>query len=284
MIFLWAKRLLLGVALLAMAFAAVIVATTHPEPLTPTEIARLTIGLNEAAAIGVPHDYLMRAEMRISNRALLLKVEAGLQLDTAESRAYRKIYQAVLQENQKFLGSFDAELTVLPDYAMQIDNNIESQGIAGRHDHHDVSARRNFASLLHALAALEQSSTSIGRIRNANLAQKELVDLISHLGVAPHTISVPYQVPDVPWPDQLMGAEFEKMVRAFKAAQFVDVHSQAYWADIDDALAAYTTLILAVQERIMARTSRWERRFAGRFLSLQTLPPPVDLNRPLRRK
>jgi hypothetical protein len=167
---------------------------------------------------------------------------------------------------------------------MDMANNVETMGIAGQHDHHDVSASANFAALLGSLDALDHASNAFSRIRYANAAQKDLVDLISHMGVAPHTVSVPYVAPTKAWPDAEVGGEFEGMMRAFKEAQFEPVNSIPYWAAIDLALKNYAALILSVQTHVVGHTQTWERRVAGRFLSPQTLAPPVDLNRPLRRK
>ena len=201
-----------------------------------------------------------------------------------ESLEYRHVFQAALQENQRFLSAFDSELTILPDVCMAMPNNVASLGIAGLHDHHDVSARANFSAILHSLEQLDAADNSFSRIRYTNAVQKDLVDLISHMGVAPHTVSVRYIPPEVPWQDIELGAIFEEMMKSFKAAQFEEVNSPPYWSAIDVALAKYSELILALQDRIVARTSSWERRIAGRFLSPQTLAPPVELNRPLRRK
>ncbi len=239
----------------------------------------LTQALIEAAAIGVPHDFLMQKDVRLQHLALLEKVESGALLTPAESLEYRKIFQATLLESQSFLAAFDRQLSVLPDHAMDAANNVESHGIAGRHDHHDQSARSNFRELLTSLEQLDQARTPVGRIFYANAAQKDLVDLISHMGVAPHTVSVPYEAPDRPWPDAALGSVFEEMLKAFKAAQFEPVNSPAYWQHVDEALARYNALILAVQERVVAKTARWERRIAGRFNAVQTFAPPVDLKR-----
>ncbi|MCB1382341.1 MAG: hypothetical protein KDJ73_05315 [Notoacmeibacter sp.] len=262
-------------------------ALTNPEPWTGEEVHRLAIQLNEAAAIGVPHGYLASAEDRRQNGALLAKVEEGAVLDAQASAAYRRAYQAILAENQSFLARFDAELSVLRDHAPDIANNDGGAGIPGRHDHHDLSARRNFSGLLSSLQSLDEAkgiAAGQQRIVTATRAYKDLVDLISHLGVAPHTVSVPYKPAPKPWPDARLGNSFEAMLAAFKEAQFEPVNSPAYWAAIDRGIAAYEALILAVQERIVERLQPWERRFSGRFLSPQTLAPPVTLDRVLRKR
>jgi hypothetical protein len=261
-----------------------VVAMTNPDPWSAVDVKRLTLGLNEAAAIGVPHDFLMGREVRTAHLALLQKVEAGEVLSENDSIEYRHIFQNVLHDSQRFLSIFDAQLTIMDDVEMARSNNIASQGIAGHHDHHDISARRNFAAMLDSLAGLDQASNPFSRIFYANAVQKDLVDLISHMGIAPHTVSVSYAPPETPWADDELGKKFEAMTKAFKGAQFALVNSPPYWAAVDEALAQYDGLILAVQARVITLTSSWERRVAGRFMSPQTGAPPVDINRILRRR
>jgi hypothetical protein len=281
---LWAKRIISFAAIVFFAVAAIILFKSNPQPWPPEDVRKITVGLNEAAAIGVPHDFLMRKEMRADNLALIEKVEQGTELSAAESTTYRALFQTTLQESQKFLSWFDAELSILPDQSMEISNNVNTMGIAGRHDHHDISARKNFAALLKTLADLNKADGSFARIKLANAAQKDLVDLISHMGVAPNTISVPYVPPENPWPNPELGEHFEAMMMAFKKAQFAAVNSAPYWQAVDEALSHYAALILAVQKQVQVHTSVWQRRIAGRFLAIQTLAPPVSIDRPLRRK
>lgn len=279
---LWLKRLF---ALLALSFVlafALVVARTNPDPWSQEEISQLTKALNEAAAIGVPHGFLLKSEERKAHLELIEKVENGVVLTVVEGLEYRRVFQKILFDSQKFLSAFDTELSVLPNHAMHMNNNIQNTGIVGNHDHHDLSARANFAGLLHSLEMLGQATSAFGRIRHANAAQKDLVDLISHLGVAPHTVSVPYVAPQEQWQDYELGEIFEAMLKDFKAAQFVPVNGPAYWAAVDAALAKYALTIATVQQRVISHTTSWERRLAGRFLSMQTLAPPVDLDRPLR--
>ncbi|MCA0423456.1 MAG: hypothetical protein LCH61_09050 [Proteobacteria bacterium] len=284
MSFRWFWRLgavgLTGVA----AGGLVLVLRTSPESIPKPDIRTLATGLNEAAAIGVPHFYLLSDDERKANGALLARVEAGEPLDAADSAAYRRVFQNVLFQSQKFLSRFDAELTVLDNHAAHAPNNVAAEGITGHHDHHDVSARLNFAAMIENLRQLSGADSTFARIRLANVVQKDLVDLISHLGVAPHTVSVAYVPPAEPWSDPALGAIFEAMLVAFKAAQFEPIHSPAYWAAIDRALDLYADLIFAVQGRVQAATSPLERRISGRFLSPQTLAPPVDLDRPRRKR
>lgn len=212
-----------------------------------------------------------------ANSGLLADVESGVILSKDNSVRYRHLFQDILHEHQNYLARFDAQLSVIADHAMQTDNNTQGQGISGHHDHHDLSALANFEEMLLSIEKLNTSRTFISRIVYANFVQKDLVDLISHVGVAPHTVSVGYEAPDQPWLNLALGAQFEAMLKAYKSAQFELVNSPQYWAAIDQGQSAYGLLILSVQEIVFSKTARWERRIAGRFLSLQTLAPPVDL-------
>jgi hypothetical protein len=273
--------------ILVFAFASVVLVVllrSTPEPWVANDLSNLTRQLNEAAAIGVPHDFLMDKKIRSTNDPLFAKVEAGIELNEEESRQYRVLFQSILHDSQGFLGAFDRELSVVSDHAMERPNNIAGSGIGGLHDHHDISARKNFSKLLASLESLDMAGSAMSRIFHANAAQKDLVDLISHLGVAPHTVSIGYEKPDAPWPDGQLGMLFEEMVLHYKQAQSERVNSLAYWTAVDEATAKYAALILAVQDRIWSKTSAWERRVAGRFNAVQTFAPPVDLARPLRKK
>ena len=279
------KRVLAGI-LGALGLAAAHVSAFDPGPMSEVDITAWTQRLNEAAAIGVPHGFLMDEPARLANTALLTKVEAGSELTADESRQYRQLFQSILYDNQQFLSAFDNELTVLQDVAPETANNCLSLGIAGLHDHHDVSARLNFAAIIMSLDRLNAARGPLGvltRIAAANAALKDLSDLIGHLGVAVHSLSVPYAEPETPWKDAALGGLFETMLVEFKAAQFETVNSPGYWAHVDKALAAYGGLVSTVQARIGRDASPLEQRIAGRFLSLRTLAPQVDPAIPMRR-
>ena len=66
--------------LLAIALALLFYSTS-PDGWSEEEISRLTKGLNEAAAIGVPHGFLMDDDVRQAHAALLSRVEEGTVLD-----------------------------------------------------------------------------------------------------------------------------------------------------------------------------------------------------------
>lgn len=273
------KRMLLLLLVLLLVFFAF----TRSSPWQKPELDALVLQLNEAAAIGVPHDFLMKAETRIANLALLQKVEQGAVLTEEESQIYRHLFQTVLQQSQSFLARFDGELSVLPDHDMAHANNVSGYGIAGLHDHHDLSARRNFVALQDELRQAEQATNPVSRVLALNAVQKDLVDLISHIGVAAHTVSTPYESPTQPWREVELGELFESYIKHTKQAQFAAIHSPAYWQGVDEALADYTGLIIAVQNRLKAASSPVEMRIAGYFNGFQTLAPPISLHRKLRR-
>ncbi len=276
-------KIILAVLVIAV---SVVVLGTSPVPYTRIEISNWTVKLNEAAAVGITHNSLLNDSQRSLHSALLVKVETGAALTEQESAKYRAVYQTGLQENQKFLSTFDGELSVLVDYEIKLENNIHTRGIVGAHDHHDLSARRNFNQLSLALKTLENSKGALQfpqRIAAINSTYKNLVDLISHLGVAPHTISVPHQIPNALIGNSQQGVQFEAMLRAYKGAQFELVNSVLYWLQIDEALRHYDALIFDIQNRVVKASSSWERKVAGRFMSLQTFAPPINKTPKLRR-
>jgi len=274
----WRRALKMGGALLAVGLAAffIFAFTSSTRPFARDEITSLVDRLNEGAAIDTPHRRLIDSDRRIANAVLLGTVESGRVLSSAESKAYRLLYQETLRENQRYLALFDGELTVRQDHGIGERNNVDGTGIEGAHDHHDASARANFAKLLSSLRAIETADGVLGtltRIRQARSAYKNLTDIVLHLGTAPHTKSVAYQKPDRPWPDQGLGARFESMLEAFKAAQFADVNSAAYVAAVHRALDGYDEIVAETQARVGRRLGPVEQRLAGRWLSLQSLSP-----------
>ena len=283
----WLKYTVWSVITLVLAIPILLVLTRSSLPLSDWEISSHATRLNEAAAIQIPHFFLMDDVQRNDNLALLLKVEVGQVLSASESATYRSLFQKTLFDGQRFLGRFDGELTVLQDVEMESANNVGSLGINGNHDHHDVSARRNYKDVEIALLQLDSSQGFLGsfnRIKAINLAQKSLADIISHMGVAPHTISVPYRLPGQLWREDVTSGTFENMVRAYKDSQFLEVNSAAYWEKVDEAVAGYALLVHQVQNRLWQKSAWWERRIAGRFLDFQTLAPQIDENIPLRKK
>jgi antitoxin (DNA-binding transcriptional repressor) of toxin-antitoxin stability system len=265
-----------GILVVLLLATAIIVALWQDStPYRPDQVRRLTTLLNEEAAVATPHRSLMTDEQRQQHSELLRTVEAGSELPADRSTAYRELYQAALRNNQSRLGIFDPNLTVETNHRMQEANNVGGKGIPGDHDHHDFSARSNFATLTEALGRIEAADGLFGsltRVGHANRAYKNLTDIILHLGTAPHTVSVGYRPPAQPPRDQL-GTDFEAMLRAYKAAQFAPVNSQIYAAQVHRALDAYDRMVLTVQGRVNAKLSPIERRLAGRWLALHTLSP-----------
>jgi hypothetical protein len=247
-----------------------------PPVRTLAEIAALTDMLNEASSVIVPHKTLGK-KIRFENLALFEAVERGEELSQADSVRYRKLYQQIILNNQTFFWSYDHQVTPMPDVGMEMDNNAGGKGIAGNHDHHDVSARANLDLLKGNLATLETASgftAPLVRIFSAAKAHKNLTDLMLHFGTAPQTVSVPY-VPTPVAAGDTLAANFETMLREYKTAQFAPVNSPPYVNALHAALGAYDRMIVEVQVRVRAKLGPVERTLAGQWLSWQSLTPPT---------
>ncbi len=280
------KLLLISIFALTVSLLLILLTFGSSQPYSSEKLRGFALRLNEAAAIQIPHHFLMDEAIRQQHLTLLKKVETGAELTAENSARYRAIFQSNLAQSQSFLGRFDQELTILEDWQMSADNNVGQAGITGKHDHHDRSARLNFADVERSLSIIDKSTGGFGyvqRIRAINLAYKSLADVISHLGVAPHTVSVAYELPAVALRDPTLGSLFETVLRNYKNAQFETVNSTAYWRYVDRAVNDYARLVEQVQKRVHAKSTWWERRIAGRFLSLQTLAPMIEEDIPLRR-
>jgi hypothetical protein len=248
----------------------------NPPARTPAEISALTDMLNEASSVIVPHKTLGK-KIRFENLALFEAVERGDELSAADSATYRKLYQQIVLNNQTFFWSYDHQVTPMPDVGMEMDNNAGGKGIAGNHDHHDVSARENLDLLKGNLATLETASgftAPLVRIFATAKAHKNLTDLMLHFGTVPQTVSVPYVPTEVVAGDTL-AANFETMLREYKTAQFAPVNAPPYVNAIHAALAAYDKMILEVQDRVQSKLGPVERTLAGQWLSWQSLTPPT---------
>jgi hypothetical protein len=248
-----------------------------PPARTPQEISDLSDIVNEAAAVIVPHKTLGK-EIRSENLALFEKVERGAELSEEESAQYRGLYQKIVFNNQRFFWSYDHQVTVMADVGMQMANNVGGHGVAGRHDHHDASARINLELLKGNLARIDSASgagASFVRIYSAIKAYKNLTDLMLHFGTVPQTVSVGY-MPPAAAPDDSLAAGFETMLRDYKKAQFAPVNSPAYVSALHAALGAYDGMIMETQNHVRSKLSPWERTLAGRWLSWQSLTPPMD--------
>ena len=247
-----------------------------PPARTPQEIADLTDILNEASSVIVPHKTLGK-KIRFENLALFEKVEKGAELTEQESAEYRRHYQQIVLDNQLFFWSYDHQVTAMPDVGMDMPNNAGGQGIAGSHDHHDVSARTNLDLLKGNLARIDASSgvmASPARILAAIKAHKNLTDLMLHFGTVPQTISVPYAPTEIP-ADDTLAANFESMLREYKTAQFAPVNSPAYINALHAGLAGYDKMIIETQDHVRSKLGPWERTLAGRWLAWQSLTPPM---------
>ena len=248
----------------------------NPPARTPQEISALTDILNEAASVIVPHKTLGK-KIRFEHLALFEKVERGAELSEAESAEYRRLYQQIVWNNQTFFWSYDHQVTVMADVGMNRTNNVGGQGIAGKHDHHDASARINLDLLRGNLARIDSASglfAPLTRVVSAAKAYKNLTDLMLHFGTVPQTVSVAYVPAFVP-PDDTLGADFEAMLREYKTAQFAPVNSPPYINALHAGLGAYDRMIILVQDHVYARLGPWERTLAGRWLAWQSLTPPM---------
>ncbi|HEV2532965.1 hypothetical protein [Phenylobacterium sp.] len=278
------KRIVLGggviVALLALVAAA---ATLTWRPMTPGEVRRRTVRLNEMAGIDTPHRTLDKHGVRQANLALFQAVEAGRPLSAADSARYRILYQSILKDRQGFLHAFDHEMTVETDVGMARPNNVGSLGIGGGHDHHDDSAMANYRKLRAELAAIRAAHGPLAPWRRtlaATAAHKNLSDIILHLATAPQTKSVP-PAPLAP-PVDAMDADYQGLFLAYKRAQFARVNSPEYFAALRIALDRYSDLALRVEAQLQSELSPVERGLAGRWDGWQSLTPPPSKSLAIR--
>lgn len=254
-------------------------------PHSARDVRLYTSLLNEIAAVDTPHNRFLSDEQRTRNANLLEQVESGSELSAEQSRIYRQLIQDTLLDYQSRLVWLDSNLTILNDVEMVGTNNIGGKGIPGHHDHHDISARKNFTDLTNALQRIETAQGVFApavRVISANRAYKNLTDVILHLAVAAHSVSVEYTPPDHNIQTGSLEAYFESMMMAYKIAQFAPVNSAVYVAQIKRAMDAYDRLVLAVQAQINQRLSPLERRLSGRWLALHTIAPQPDRTMKLR--
>jgi hypothetical protein len=260
-------------------FGLAFILSRESGPHSAKDVRLYTSLLNEIAAVETPHNGFLTPEQRQRHAALLSQVESGAELSPEQSRAYRQLIQATLLHHQPRLVWLDSKLTVLEDVGMPDTNNVGGRGIAGQHDHHDTSARRNFSELTDDLGWIDTAAgitAPLARIYYANRAYKNLTDIILHLAVSAHSVSVEYAPPYREVEPGSMAADFEAMVMAYKIAQFAPVNTPVYVAQIERAMDAYDRMVLAVQARINRRLSPLERRLAGRWLTIHTIAPQPD--------
>lgn len=268
------RRVLLWVAA-AFVLALVLLCLPYDPPKwTASEITERVDRLNENAAVIAPHLTLGK-KTRAANLALFEKVERGEPLSAEESAAYRVLYQSILHDQHSLLSTLDDQLTVLTDFKLEESNNVGTRGIEGSHDHHDASAGANFAVLEQNLLRLQNASgltAPFTRVRAAISANKNLTDIIQHMGTAPQTKSVPY-APHAP-ADELQQL-FEAMMVHYKRAQFEPVNSPAYVSEVHQALDQYDALVVLVQDRIYSQLGPLERSLSGRWTSWRSLGPSL---------
>lgn len=263
-------------AVVLLPLAGIAYLLTQPcAPYTRAEIRSLSDALNEEAAVRVPHHSLMSPELMEKHRGLVERVDAGEPLSAEESVVYRKMGLENLHNNQMTLSLLDRQFRALTDVGMAMTNNVGEAGIAGHHDHHDASARANFATVLSDLDAIEDAGFFM-RIWRAMRIYKNTADLIIHMGPAPQSVSVPYEPPSQPWPDAELGGHFETFLAAFKEMQFAPVNSEAYVTPLHRGLDAYDALVYAVQSKVAPKMGWADCRIAGNWLSIQQVTPQID--------
>ena len=266
-------RLLAGTAMVVVLVPAVLIWRQPWQPMTPAQLAAHVRALMRYGAVDVPHDM---AGPDHPLAALMARVAAGEALSPAESTGYRLAIQAVLADNQRLFTLLDNNIVLASDAGPDDRNNCGSLGIAGRHDLHAASAASNFAEMEASLTALNMAGP-LGRIRHANRAYKSLTDLMVHLAPAQASVMLQGQpaLPDTADPDRT--AAFEAFRHAMTEAGFAPIGSPQHRAALAAAQAAFATLAANVQTTITARLSPLEQRLAGRWLSLQSISPRLDL-------
>jgi len=235
--------------------------------------------LHETAAVWVPHFDIDDGKLRSQYKNLFEKVENGQELKTEEGQEYRQLYQYLLLEHQPFFGHFDAQLVAITDLGMDQQNNVGSRGVEGHHDHHDESSRHNFVHVEKSYVELEKNSAteksvfSVSRIKNAIFIYKNLNDILFHVATIPHTKSIHYHS----WSGNISSDRkiFESMLQSFKAAQFMEVNSPEYKANIRLALDDYQRLVSISEARVHQHLSPLELKFVGHWGGWQSLTPNI---------
>lgn len=253
-----------------------IAGVTNPAAHSREDVAALSAQLFEFGAVRFVHTL---DNDRIAQEPLFDVVASGQVLDAAQSCTYRTVYLAVLQDHARLFQVADNDLQMATDYGMDTINNCDGSGILGRHDLHDMSAKSNFAEFVRDINTLTDGAGWFRTIGLINELQKDLIDLTVHMAPATHSIGInaPEFVASGPWADQ-----FNAMQSAFKSAQFADINSPAYWGHVDQAMTIYGDIVFAAQGVVMANSTALQRRLAGRWLSLQTVAPRLNITDCLR--
>ncbi len=268
----WLKRGLLGLVGVAILGLVAVIAVQDATPFTEQELQRRAGALFAYGSVEVPHDL---AGPELAEHALFAKVGAGQALSKDESKAYRRAFQGVLAANQRLFRALDNNLVFATDHAMEAENSICGQGIAGRHDLHAASALSNFSELAGNLEALPKAG-ALSRVFNANEAYKNLTDLMVHLAPAVQSVVVD-RFDDLPEVDAALAEPFERFRLAFQRASFAPINSAEYRVATGEGVAAYAQLAQVVQSKITAELSPLEHKIAGRWLALLSVSPQLSL-------
>lgn len=266
----WALRL---AALLACA-ALILSGWSNRKAHDASEIALLSDRLFEFGAIDYVHGRYDGA-----NKALFDCVAQGKTLSEAQSKAYRRTYQAQLLHDQAHFVRLDKNLQLRRDQGMTLPNNAGGHGIAGQHDHHDASASDNLQDIARALNGL-QTAGFVARTFAANGIYKDLVDLMVHMAPAVHTVGL---MTGDPLPDiahTRLRESYQRFYRQMKKAQSVPLNSQDYWMAIEEGLAAYGDMVALIETEVWQWNGPLSHAISGRWLSLQTIAPPLSEDSP----
>lgn len=259
--------------LLAILTAAGLLVREPWQPLTEAQVQVRVAALLRYGAFDIPHQL---AGPDHPDAALILRAAADQELSAAESRRYRRSIQAVLAKHQMRFAFLDNNIVFVINAGPGNPNNCGGLAIEGRHDLHAASALSNFVEMEDSLAKLKTAGP-LGRIRHANRAYKNLTDIMVHL--APATQSVVLDMlPTLPATASAnRAAQFETFRRAMQTASFAPVGSAKGKAALATAVLAFTRLVLDVQGDVTAKLSPLEQRIAGRWLSLQSVSPRLQV-------
>ena len=262
------KLLWASVAVVAALGASSYVANRVPH--TVSEIEMLTDRLFEFGAVDFVHGAYDGPEA-----ALFDCVAKGQILSQAQSIRYRLSYQALLLDKQTLFTALDQNIELRRDEGMMRANNADGTGIAGLHDHHDVSAANNVVNISENLAMFD-AAWPLKRARLANDIYKDLTDLMVHLAPAVHSVGL---LPLDPVPEQ-SPTNYRAFYEAMKRAQAAPVNTAQYWRAIDVAKAEYSEMLVDVQGQLRAENGAFLHLLSGRWLALQTVAPRLSVDSP----
>ncbi len=212
---------------------------------------------------------------------LFNRIAAGETLTKEEDCQYRALYHNRIQNKSWLFDLADENIFFAENFAPNSQNNCGTLGLKGRHDIHDLSALQNFKDITQSLASIPESS-KIRKIYLANNIQKDLEDLMLHFAPATHAIALQDTSFQNFNKNNPLGALYLRMINGFKGAEFSKVNSCEYWENIDQAIKAYSEIVLLVQDELLSKLTKSEFRIAGRWLSPRTLAPSLNVKDPLR--